>query len=587
MNLYRRTLKALAVCCLLASISLHANPTAAQPQTDNQAVGGKNKMKWFTDAKFGMFITWGLYSVPGGSWKGKPLNSAYGEWIEWSLPIPHSEYAAIAQTWNPKQFDADEWVKTAREAGMKYLLITAKFHDGFLMYPSKITHYNIIDCTPWKRDPVKELSEACARQGLKFGVYWNQAFDWQNPNALTPNPKDDAGRDFDKYINEVSLPQLRELLVTHPLISFIWFDQARGTPEMTPERAQKFVDLIHSINPDIIFNSRLGGGGGDYTSMGDNEIPVSAPHGLSWESAGTMNHTWGYKAQDTDFSSAEVLLRKLILITSLGGNYLLDVGPTGDGQIPTPELDRLRVIGDWLKVNGEAIYGTSPGPFQRSFSWGRATQKPGKLYLSVFDWPKDGYLRVPLTNSGVSAYLLSQPDRKLTVDYNADGLRIAVPPDAPDKIASVIVLNLHEPAKVSYSVLTQSNGGILELKAEDADLKGTSMRLEKTPVDIGYWTNRSDTATWSVRVVKPGIFNVDFDYALDRGSKGSEVILSAGNNSISFKPAVTSGWTDYRTASAGTLRIDHRGRLQINLKAAQVPGDAVMGLRSITLTPAP
>jgi alpha-L-fucosidase len=416
------------------------------PQGGDASAANKDKLAWFKEARFGMFIAWGLYSVPAGSWKGVQDKSGYGEWIEWNMKIPHADYAAIAKTWYPKQFDAEAWAKAARNAGMKYLLITAKFHDGFLMYPSKITPYNIQDCTSWKRDPVKELGEACARHGLKFGVYWNQAYDWQNPNGLTPNIKDDAGRDLDKYIDEVSLPQLKELLTTHPQISFIWFDMARATPEMTPARARKFADLIHAINPNIIFNSRLGGGAGDYQSRGDNEIPTKMPDG-PWESAGTMNHTWGYKAQDNDFKTVEALLRNLITIVSMNGNYILDVGPTGEGVIPASEIDRLKAMGDWLKVNGEAIYGTTASPFAESPSWGRATQKPGKLYLSVFDWPTDGTLNVPLKNSGVSAYLLSRPDEPLAVTSTTDGLRISVPKDAPDKIASVVVLKLDGPPR--------------------------------------------------------------------------------------------------------------------------------------------
>ena len=420
------------------------------------------RTKWFRDAKFGMFITWGLYSVAGGSWKGQPCNHRYGEWIEWAMPIPHAEYAAIADTWTPKQFDADTWVRIAKNAGMKYLLLTAKFHDGFLMYPSKITGYNLYDRSPWKRDPVKELSEACARQGLKFGVYWNHVYDWQHPDAITPDAKASAGRNLDKYISEVSLPQLREMLENHPLISFIWFDQARGTPEMTYERGKRFADLVRSIRPGIIFNSRLGGYPSDYASMGDNQLPAAVPAG-AWESPCTINDTWGYKAQDMNFKSAATLVFSLVDVVSKGGNYILNVGPTGEGVIPAEEVDRLNAMGAWLKVNGEAIYGAGRTPFGDEFggydpvkkdSNGRAvfsaktdwrcTTQPGKLYVHLFKWPGTA-LDIPDVRSRVvKAYALK--NRKPFAFTQTGGhVSVTLPARTPDEIATVICLELEEP----------------------------------------------------------------------------------------------------------------------------------------------
>lgn len=419
------------------------------------------RTQWFREAKFGMFITWGLYSVPAGSWKGKELQHRYGEWIEWALPIPHAEYAAIADTWNPQKFDADAWVKTAKDAGMKYLLLTAKFHDGFLMYPSKITDYNIHDRTPWKRNPVRELSEACARQGLKFGVYWNHVYDWQHPDAITPDAKASAGRNLDKYIDEVSLPQLREMLVDHPLISFIWFDQARGTPEMTFERGRKFADLVRSIRPDLIFNSRLGGYPSDYTSMGDNALPSQLPAGV-WESPCTINHTWGFKAQDTDFKSAGTLLFNLVDIVSKGGNYILNVGPTGDGEFPAPEVERLKALGAWLAVNGEAIYGAGRTPFgeelggyvegqkddkgrtvfQARTDW-RCTTKPSKLYITLFKWPAGRFELDGLTSRVTKAYLLADAKRSpLEFTQNGEKLSVVLPGKPADELATVLCLEV-------------------------------------------------------------------------------------------------------------------------------------------------
>ena len=415
------------------------------------------RTQWFREAKFGMFITWGLYSVPGGSWKGQELKHRYGEWIEWALPIPHAEYAAIADTWTPRNFDADLWVKIAKDAGMKYLLLTAKFHDGFLMYPSKITAYNIHDRTPWKRDPVKELSEACARQGLKFGVYWNHVYDWQHPDALVPNSATNAHRNLDKYIDEVSLPQLKEMLVDHPLISFIWFDQAHGTPEMTFERGKKFADLVRSIRPDLIFNSRLGGYPADYASMGDNGLPSSIPTGV-WESPCTINDTWGYKAQDTNFKSAATLLFNLVDVVSKGGNYILNVGPTGAGEMPAPEVERLAVVGDWLKRNGDAIYGAGRTPFggelgsfdaakkdkkgrvvfNTKTDW-RCTTKPGKLFIHLFKWPA-GKFELAGVKEKIAQVSLLATHQPLPFTQDGEKISVTLPEKAPDAPATVLCL---------------------------------------------------------------------------------------------------------------------------------------------------
>jgi alpha-L-fucosidase len=411
------------------------------------------RTRWFREAKFGMFICWGLYSVPGGIWKGQVLKEGYSEWIEWLLPIPHAEYAAIADTWTPDKFDADAWVRTAKDAGMKYLLLTAKFHDGFLMYPSKVTDYNI-DRTPWKRDPLKELAEACARQGLTFGVYWNQAIDWQHPDGLTPDPVASKSRNFERYLDEVCLPQLKEMLMNYPQISFIWFDSCRVMPEMTSARQKKIADLIHTLRPNLIFNSRLGDGClfHDYKSMGDNEIPPAVVPGV-WETAATINHTWGYKSTDEDWKKPEQIIFNLVDIVSKGGNYILNVGPKGDGSIPQPSLDVLAGVGRWTKTNGEAIYGAGCTPFgdelgsrdwrctvkPADLSWG----KPGTFYFHLFTWPAGRFELPEMKGRVVKASMLADPARTPLEITTRDGKTMITLPEKPaDIVPSVLCVEV-------------------------------------------------------------------------------------------------------------------------------------------------
>jgi len=423
----------IVLCCLitvLAAVTMAQNGDGSSASKQNDP-----KMRWWKDAKFGMFIHWGIYSVPAGKWGEK---TTYGEWIMHSAKIPRAEYAALAKQFNPTGFNADEWVKLAKEAGQKYIVITSKHHDGFAMFGSKTDPYNIVDATPFKRDILKELAEACRKQGMKLGFYYSQAQDWYHPGgAVSGNVEWDQSHvaDMNKYVEEIAIPQVREILANYGDVAVLWWD----TPtNMTPEMTRKLADLLKPY-PNIITNNRLGAGMGGDLETPEQFVPATGFPGRNWEVCMTMNGHWGYNAYDDRWKSTNELLKKLVDIVSKGGNFLLNVGPNAYGIIPEVCQQNLREMGQWLGQNGEAIYGTTGSPFPY-LSWGRATRKGQTLYLHVFDWPKDGKLNIPFSNKITKAYLLADAKTNLKVTAGKEKSTLQLPAYAPDHIASVVAV---------------------------------------------------------------------------------------------------------------------------------------------------
>jgi alpha-L-fucosidase len=428
----------------------------------------ENRMKWWRDARFGMFIHWGDYAVLAGNYKGQKVQRG-GEWIMNRAKIPVIEYQQYAKQFNPVKYDPDAWVRMAKDAGMKYIVITAKHHDGFALFNSKASKWDVVDATPYGKDLLKPLAAACKKYGIKLGFYYSQAQDWNNPGGAAarkvasegwPNP-DSAAIDaytaahsghwdslqttkkMAQYIDNVSVPQVKELLTNYGDVAVLWWDTPTG---MTDEFAEKLKSVL-KLQPMIITNDRLKRPNfpGDYKTP-EQKIPnLSELDGKDWETCMTMNGTWGYKIWDDKWKSTETLVHNLIDIASKGGNYLLNVGPKADGTFPQQSVDLLKGIGDWIKVNSESIYGTTASPFA-PVSWGRITKKENKsntiLYLHVFDWPKDGKLITPaLNNSLVSVSLLGSKE-KIKAKSENGVYEIKLPDNAPNKIASVIRLEV-------------------------------------------------------------------------------------------------------------------------------------------------
>ncbi len=400
--------------------------------------GDEERMAWWREAKFGLFIHWGVYAVPAGKYGD---NTNHGEWIMHSAKIPSAEYKEYASQFNPTKYDPEAWVKVAREAGMRYIVITSKHHDGFALYPSDVTDWDVVDATPYGKDLLGPLVDEAKKAGLKMGFYYSQAQDWNHPGGAKSRFQEGDGwdeahkGDFDAYLENIALPQAKELLSRYPLDIFWW-----DTPTwMNEERTRPFVEALKA-RPDIITNNRLGIDGD--TKTPEQFVPVTGHEG-DWETCMTMNRHWGYNAYDDDWKSSEELIHKLIEICSKGGNFLLNVGPTAEGEFPKPCIERLQDMGAWLKVNGESIYGTTKGPFSY-LSWGAATRKDDLLYLHVTDWPVNGKLHVPITSKAVSAALLVHPDKMLSIKAENERIVIDLPAEAPDPVATVIILKLGE-----------------------------------------------------------------------------------------------------------------------------------------------
>jgi len=423
----------------------------------------EKRLEWFREAKYGMFIHWGLYAIPAGEWKDGRRALGIGEWIQNRLRIPVREYEQLTKEFNPIKYNPDEWVQLAQDAGMKYIVITSKHHDGFALFKSSVSKYNVVDATPYGKDIIKQLADACAKRGMRLGFYYSQSQDWYEKDGMGNNW--DFGRDtdpatgkelknYDAYLRAKAEPQVRELLTNYGPVALIWFDTPRN---MEGERGKRFTDLVRSIQPNTLIDGRLGTEG-DYRSTGDNVIPPEAST-EAWETPATINHTWGFRKDDHDWKSPGQITFKLIDIVSKGGNYLLNVGPTAEGLIPQRSEDVLRTVGRWLKINGEAVYGAGMTPFGDEFGewtskdakdirgqklflanneW-RVTTKPGKLYITFFVEPRAAFEIPQFRNKILRAYRLAD---KAAVPLKTENGKTSFTLERPilDPTATVVVI---------------------------------------------------------------------------------------------------------------------------------------------------
>ena len=572
---------ALALFGLAANVAKAADPDPADPYANETTEQRDARMKWFREARFGMFIHWGVYSVPAGTYQRKRIGGI-GEWIMNTAKIPTAEYQQYAKEFNPVKYDADAWVRTAKEAGMKYIVITSKHHDGFAMFDSKASNWNIVKASPFGRDPLKELAAACKRHGMRLGFYYSQAQDWNNPGGAAAGGHWDPAQNgsMDAYIKNVAVPQVREILTHYGPISVLWWDTQI---DMNHDRAAELISVL-KLQPGIIHNNRLGGGFQGDTETPEQYVPATGFPGRDWETCMTMNDTWGYKSYDDNWKSSETIIRNLVDIASKGGNYLLNVGPTNEGLIPAPSIERLKQVGAWMRSNGEAIYATSPSPF-KSLPWGRCTRKElggeTTLYLHVFNWPADGKLVVPGLKSQVTGARMLRGG-KLKAVRSDDGVTLQLPSRAPDPISSTVVLNVRGPLVVENKAIAQAPDGSLTLRGSDAETHGSQLKYESGDGkdNLGYWMDPADYAEWSFEVKTPGKFEVTAEIA----AQGSGMfVIKMGVTFVKGTAPNTGSYTKFTRVNFGTMELP-AGRATLSVRPV-AEGWQPMNLKSIKLTP--
>jgi alpha-L-fucosidase len=557
---------------------------------------GRPDTKWFEDAKFGLFIHWGLYSAIANEWKGKSYYGS-GEWIMNRAKIPAAEYAELAKTFNPTEFNADEWATFAREAGMRYLVVTAKHHEGFAMFGSKASPFNIVDATPYKKDPMAALAEACRREGVKFGFYYSQFLDWHEPNGGGNRwDFDEKTKDVKRYYAEKSIPQIRELVSNYGPLGLVWFDMPGG---LSREETVEFMQEVRRLQPQTLISSRVGRGLGDFRDFGDSELPAEFIEG-PWEALFTHNDSWGFVQSDQNFKTPREIIQLLAATSARGGNLLLNVGPDGRGRMPELSVNYLKEVGRWLSTNGESIYGTTHSPIPDQ-PWGVLTRKPGRLFLHIFKAPADRALVVPgFTATATDAALLGS-STKLSHSKHGTDLVIQLPAQLPDTRNTVVTVGfsgeLSDAWKMSFVISRQFDA--ITMDAARAKVSGNAAISSQTHSQyFGNWkhdtcvTGQStpdDRAEFAVRFTEPGDYRVIIEYACAPSAKGREGLLEMGDRRIAFETLRTAEYDRHQPLifvrhPLGILSVDTAGERTLAIRP-EIAGAEMFWLRRVVIEP--
>jgi len=555
------------------------------------------RLAWWRDARFGMFIHWGVYSYAGGTWHGEPVHG-YAEHIQRIMKIPGPVYRdQIAGHFDPTKFDADAWVRLAKAAGMKYIVITAKHHDGFAMWPTKVNDYNVMDATPWHHDPMKDLKAACDKHGLKFGFYYSQAYDWADTNAPgndwdRDNPGGDkkiGGVDWwtnrpefmnqaRQYVDEKAIPQLLELIHDyHPDI--LWFDTAGKLP---PPENLRIMKAVREADPNVVISGRLVHDWGDYADTTDRPANFP-PFAGDWEGIPTTDESYGWNQNDFSYKPPSHFIQLLAKAAARGGNLLLNIGPMGNGQFDPHDVAILKGIADWWQVNGQSIRGTTRTPLPVQ-TWGESTCKSNLLYLHVFNWPANGRLVIGGLVSDISrAALLADKSVEVSSQrINSYDMEIDdLPARAPDKADSVIEITCDGDIQTDKIRLLQPQFPSDTLRAFDGELHG-KLRYgpgKKTDDYVMDWTSRGKSIYWPVRLNEPATYQVSINYMATRDSAGGTYAVKLGTQTLNG--VVREG--DPHVESLGTVTLEP-GNFDISVEPVRIAGHELFRLRSVELT---
>jgi alpha-L-fucosidase len=552
---------------------------------------------WFRDAKFGIFMHWGLYSELGNEWKGQSYYGS-GEWLMNRAKIPTDEYAQVAASFNPTNFNAAEWARFVKESGARYLVVTAKHHEGFAMFDSKSSPFNIVEATPYHHDPMKDLVAACRSEGVKFGFYYSQFLDWHEPNG-GGNTWDfpQSAKNYKAYYAEKSIPQIKELLSNYGPLGLIWFDMPGG---LNRDETLKFMDEVRQLQPDCLISSRVGNGLGDFRDLGDSELPPHVIDG-TWEALFTHNNSWGFVKNDFDFKSPREILRLLASTSSRGGNLILNVGPDGSGRIPETSQRFLREVGKWLAVNGESIYGTTHSPIPDQ-PWGVGTLKTNRLFLHVFTRPNDGVLFLPGFSASVKRAEFLANGKHLKTEQHGDDLKIFLPAELPDTRDTVVAID-------SAGMLQDSWRDVPEIISRQFDSFSVDAAKGKptghTTVDsvtssqyFGNWKHdtlarnmqlATDGLEFSIRFLEPGDYRIALEYACPAIDKCREGIIEVGDESLGFQSLLTGEYNNHEPLlfmhhNIGVIHIESPGILPLDVHP-KTDGTELFWLRRIVIDP--
>lgn len=542
-------MKHLAIIFALLLQQLNVFSQTMDEMWDNRSSGKEHpNIKWFKEAKFGMFIHWGLYSKLGGEWKGKKYYGS-GEWLMSQAKIPVKEYEQVAAGFNPVGFNAEEWAQLAADAGMKYMVITAKHHEGFSMYDSKATSFDMADASAYHKDPMKPLSEAVRKRGLQFGFYYSQFQDWYEPNGGKNSwDFDESKKNYQLYYQQKAIPQIKELLTQYGPLGILWFDTPGG---MTKEQTQRFIDSLRLLQPGCLFSSRVGHGLGDYKDLGDSELPPTPVKG-AWESLYTHNDSWGYINHDLNFKTPEAIIQLLAHVASRGGNLLLNVGPDGEGRIPEYSIRYLKEAGKWLRTYGTSIYGTTYGLIADQ-PWGVSTSAPGKQFLHVLHQPENRKLFVPLQqNIRIKKVYLLKNKQPLQFSLNSTDCTIQLPASLSPSADEVIVMEyegrLPEPS-LKTPITVSAHYPQNQLEVVRATLKGKpSLKSLTYSHYYGDWKHTdcitdlkdsTDEISFQVRITDAADYKVTLEYACDPMSAKQEGIVYFNEQPVYFRTLKT------------------------------------------------